>query len=273
VQTRTVQKDFNESQTLAFLIYSNFLFVVIRLIMQLLSSGSSSTMSAATLSGIRSVIFSVDTMATIIIYFLPKFLESNVDPNLSLRASFYGLSNYNISGATSGGSGTISSNKVSAVTANLIQRQTSSKYDQPNSQPNLTHVTEIDTTEASSHHELHVSITCGSMNLQSDEVIKEENEFNKDADNDENNTNHHDDGCDDSVGSNCNYRDDNDLISPTTDQSDNHRKDGNNDPTNKTQQLPQGVVPVVSSPPAVVSNPDIWGGLHRHTSSNDHNTN
>jgi 7 transmembrane sweet-taste receptor of 3 GCPR len=63
-QTRTLQKDFNESQTLAFLIYSHFIFVVLRLIIVWLQ---------VTSNGLRSLIFSIDTLATILIYFVPKF--------------------------------------------------------------------------------------------------------------------------------------------------------------------------------------------------------
>lgn len=63
-QTRTLQKDFNESQTLAFLIYSHFIFVVLRLITVWLQ---------VTSNGLRSLIFSIDTLATILIYFVPKF--------------------------------------------------------------------------------------------------------------------------------------------------------------------------------------------------------
>ena len=114
VQTRTVQKDFNESQTLAFLIYSHFLFVALRLIVLLLSSGNSSTVNEATLSGLRSLIFSVDTMATIFIYFLPKFLTNTTDPNGSMSLSMSSLSKLNSS--------------VNAFAQNVIRRQSSTNF-------------------------------------------------------------------------------------------------------------------------------------------------
>lgn len=82
-QTRTMQKDFNESQTLAFLIYSHFVFVVLRLITLILSSSNKST-----LGGWRSLIFSFDTMATIVIYFVPKFLQSNVSQQSTSNSNF-----------------------------------------------------------------------------------------------------------------------------------------------------------------------------------------
>jgi hypothetical protein len=72
-QTRTLQKDFNESQTLAFLIYSHFVFVVLRLITVILQQWSGTTTSVETLVGLRSLLFSIDTIATIFIYFVPKF--------------------------------------------------------------------------------------------------------------------------------------------------------------------------------------------------------
>ena len=173
VQTRTVQKDFNESQTLAFLIYSHFLFVALRLIVLLLSSGNSSTVNEATLSGLRSLIFSVDTMATIIIYFLPKFLASNNDPNRSMLSSFNAFSNTNLSGSISGGGGGSSSNSNNAFTSNLTRRQ-SSKHAKPNPQQDVKLTENV--TEMSLNHLSHSSIVSSSVNLQS-EVIKEDSEM------------------------------------------------------------------------------------------------
>ena len=72
-QTRTLQKDFNESQTLAFLIYSHFVFVVLRLITVILQEWSGTTRGVEKLIGLRSFVFSIDTIATILIYFVPKF--------------------------------------------------------------------------------------------------------------------------------------------------------------------------------------------------------
>lgn len=72
-QTRTLQKDFNESQTLAFLIYSHFIFVVLRLITVILQQWSGTASGVEKLIGLRSFLFSMDTIATILIYFVPKF--------------------------------------------------------------------------------------------------------------------------------------------------------------------------------------------------------
>jgi hypothetical protein len=96
-QTRTLQKDFNESQTLAFLIYSHFVFVVLRLITVLLQTpGNSANTSDAKLSRLRSFIFSIDTVATIVIYFVPKFSTSaNKPPDDRFhRSSTFGLQNF-----------------------------------------------------------------------------------------------------------------------------------------------------------------------------------
>ena len=177
VQTRTVQKDFNESQTLAFLIYSHFLFVVLRLIVLMMSSGESSTVNESTLSGLRSLIFSVDTLATIVIYFLPKFLANKNDPNRSMLSSFSGFSNTNLSGSMGGGGSSSNSNNV--FTTNLIRRQ-SSKHFKPKPQQDVT-VTEKDVTETSLNQLSRASILSVSRNVQS-ELIKEDDELEENAD-------------------------------------------------------------------------------------------
>ena len=79
-QTRTLQKDFNESQTLAFLIYSHFIFVVLRLIAVWLQ---------ATSHALRSLIFSIDTLATILIYFVPKFSAAANKPQERSSSFFH----------------------------------------------------------------------------------------------------------------------------------------------------------------------------------------
>ena len=70
-QTRNLRQDFNESQTLGIMIYSHFLFVLLRMITFFLSS---SLISGAILSKARSIIYSCDAIATICIYFVPKFM-------------------------------------------------------------------------------------------------------------------------------------------------------------------------------------------------------
>jgi 7 transmembrane sweet-taste receptor of 3 GCPR len=87
-QTRTLQRDFNESQTLAFLIYSHFIFVVLRLIIVWLQ---------VTANGLRSLIFSIDTLATILIYFIPKFSAAANKPPQDRSTSFF-VSDYSSRG-------------------------------------------------------------------------------------------------------------------------------------------------------------------------------
>jgi 7 transmembrane sweet-taste receptor of 3 GCPR len=93
-QTRTLQKDFNESQTLAFLIYSHFVFVVLRFAAVILQKWNGVT--SEKLVGLRSFIFSIDTIATIIIYFVPKFTaaanKAEVDRSSSNSIAFDGFS-------------------------------------------------------------------------------------------------------------------------------------------------------------------------------------
>ena len=82
-QTRKLRQDFNESQTLAIMIYSHSVFVVLRLITFFLNS----ELSKADLTRYRSLIYSLDTIATIVIYFLPKFFGTD-DPTSALEGSY-----------------------------------------------------------------------------------------------------------------------------------------------------------------------------------------
>lgn len=72
-QTRNLRQDFNESQTLAMMTYSHFVFVILLVITFALASD----VSQSTLSRFRSLIYSVDTIATLVIYFVPKFLAKD----------------------------------------------------------------------------------------------------------------------------------------------------------------------------------------------------
>jgi 7 transmembrane sweet-taste receptor of 3 GCPR len=72
-QTRDVQKDFNESHTLAMMIYSHVLFVILRAICGLLIG----TVRNAILGRLLCLVFSFDTLATLCIYFVPKLIQSN----------------------------------------------------------------------------------------------------------------------------------------------------------------------------------------------------
>ncbi|CAB9530192.1 Gamma-aminobutyric acid (GABA) B receptor [Seminavis robusta] len=77
-QNRNTLQAFNESRTLAILIYSNFVFVVLRCITYLLSGHLNGT----TLDHMRSMIYSLDTAATVIIYFVPKFWRKTTERDL-----------------------------------------------------------------------------------------------------------------------------------------------------------------------------------------------
>mmetsp|Transcript_58482 Transcript_58482/g.68287 ORF Transcript_58482/g.68287 Transcript_58482/m.68287 type:complete len:614 (-) Transcript_58482:116-1957(-) len=74
IRMRKVQVEgFNETPTLALLVYSHMMFVILRLVTYVLSS----SLSEYTLTRCRSLIFSFDTLATITIYFVPKFLAKD----------------------------------------------------------------------------------------------------------------------------------------------------------------------------------------------------
>jgi len=83
-QVRHLQESIGESRTLAFLIYSQLVFVVLRLVTLLLTD----SLSGSTLDQARSVLFSVDTIATMLIYFIPKVFggEEKVSDLLSVTA-------------------------------------------------------------------------------------------------------------------------------------------------------------------------------------------
>jgi len=71
-QTRSIPRDVNESHTLAIMIYSHFVFLVLRAILFLIQSKLSKSHSSLYLS----LILSLDTVATCVIYFFPKFFGS-----------------------------------------------------------------------------------------------------------------------------------------------------------------------------------------------------
>jgi hypothetical protein len=73
-QSRNIVQHFNESRTLAFLIYSHFVFVVLRTSTFLLAD----QVNGSTLDHLRSVLYAVDQMVACVIYFLPKlFMKDN----------------------------------------------------------------------------------------------------------------------------------------------------------------------------------------------------
>jgi hypothetical protein len=86
VHTRSLRKEINESQTLAVLIYSHAVFVVLRLLVLLLDG----TINRTDLANASSLIFAVDVIATIGIYFFPKFLapdEKNEESEFFVESS------------------------------------------------------------------------------------------------------------------------------------------------------------------------------------------
>jgi hypothetical protein len=82
-QTRKLpgQQDLSESQTLATLIYSHFVFVVLRVVTFFLS------LDESFLTQFRSMLYSFDTMATLLIYFVPKFMAKDRERNSSFQSS------------------------------------------------------------------------------------------------------------------------------------------------------------------------------------------
>lgn len=88
IQMRKVQMaSFNETSTLALLVYSHMVFVLLRVVTYLLSSKD---ISQYTLARCQSLIFSFDTAATIAIYFVPKFTASTQQQGLNIsNSSFY----------------------------------------------------------------------------------------------------------------------------------------------------------------------------------------
>jgi hypothetical protein len=75
VQTRGVRQEFNESQILALMIYSHSVFVLLRVVCVVFLPAA---LDEPTLALGGSIILSVDTLATLAIYFLPKFLTTDV---------------------------------------------------------------------------------------------------------------------------------------------------------------------------------------------------
>ena len=114
VQARNQVQQFNESRTLAIMIYSHFFFLVLRVLIFFLED----VLSRHTLTLSQSLIYSVDVIATIGIYFIPKFIENgrrtlnpipdmrsaafHTDRSPSRRISGLDLSDGKLSGGNSG---------------------------------------------------------------------------------------------------------------------------------------------------------------------------
>uniref|UniRef100_A0A7S4IYQ5 G-protein coupled receptors family 3 profile domain-containing protein n=1 Tax=Odontella aurita TaxID=265563 RepID=A0A7S4IYQ5_9STRA len=81
IQTRKQVSTFNESQTLGFMVYSHFIFVLTRMTTLFLDN----KLSGSDLARARSLVYSCDAMATIFVYFFPKFFGTR--PRFSGRFS------------------------------------------------------------------------------------------------------------------------------------------------------------------------------------------
>eukprot|EP00522_Entomoneis_paludosa_P015756 CAMPEP_0172451532 /NCGR_PEP_ID=MMETSP1065-20121228/9543_1 /TAXON_ID=265537 /ORGANISM="Amphiprora paludosa, Strain CCMP125" /LENGTH=993 /DNA_ID=CAMNT_0013203495 /DNA_START=474 /DNA_END=3455 /DNA_ORIENTATION=- len=71
--TRKVPKDINEANTISFLIYWNFVCVLLRTILLMLTD----SIGASKVNQTSSLIMSADSIATVVIYFIPKFLSQD----------------------------------------------------------------------------------------------------------------------------------------------------------------------------------------------------
>jgi hypothetical protein len=71
-QSRDVRQEFNETQTLVFLIYSKFLFAVLQLMTLFLKSSLSPQLTF----GYRSLIQALDALVSLVVYFLPKLYQA-----------------------------------------------------------------------------------------------------------------------------------------------------------------------------------------------------
>lgn len=80
-QTRSLRQDFNESRTLGLMIYSHFLFVVMRVIMFFFLPA---VVNESNLMRCMSLLFATDTIATILIYFVPTFLTKDEQRRMSI---------------------------------------------------------------------------------------------------------------------------------------------------------------------------------------------
>jgi 7 transmembrane sweet-taste receptor of 3 GCPR len=83
-QMRNVRQEFNESTTLAMMTYSHFVFAILRLIAFLINGVGRSDKA-----GYLSILLSVDSMAALVMYFLPKFWVLQ-KPDETLQSSIGG---------------------------------------------------------------------------------------------------------------------------------------------------------------------------------------
>jgi len=119
-QSRDIVPAFNESRSIGTMIYSNFLFMLIRLIVFVL--GDRGLISSNVYGASMSLLYSLDTMIAMTIYVIPKIFEAKKDPYphvsrgsiLISGASLSGMSGQFQSGAISsaGGSANFSTSSI-----------------------------------------------------------------------------------------------------------------------------------------------------------------
>ena len=72
-QTRNLQAGFSETHVLALMVYSHFVFVLLRVFSYLLES----SLSESLIANVRSLIYSTDAIFAICVYFVPKLLKDD----------------------------------------------------------------------------------------------------------------------------------------------------------------------------------------------------
>ena len=115
-QTRNVLQTFNESRTLAFLIYSHFIFVLARISIIFLSGHVKGSILDYSLS----LIYSLDQMAACCIYFVPKLLTTT-DEDISDLVSRDTLSHGNSRRFSTGMLDTLQKMKVLENSSDLLK--------------------------------------------------------------------------------------------------------------------------------------------------------
>mmetsp|Transcript_41258 Transcript_41258/g.87922 ORF Transcript_41258/g.87922 Transcript_41258/m.87922 type:complete len:167 (+) Transcript_41258:388-888(+) len=88
-QNHGIREEFNETRYLALMIYSHFMFTILRLITFLVSDSFSRTYAV---SATMSILLSLDILITIGIYFLPKLIKARMAINDSSSANNRGAS-------------------------------------------------------------------------------------------------------------------------------------------------------------------------------------
>lgn len=113
-------KGFCETSTLALLVYSHFFFVILRVLTYIFVAGSQYAVAYY-----RSIVFSSDTMATIAIYFVPKFLASD-DSRTSLGTGESRISGMNSMERSEAFRSSVVSEIMQSNRRNLVRFQTPS---------------------------------------------------------------------------------------------------------------------------------------------------